>query len=76
MHYLRLFCADGKTKVVAGIRELVNAALHVSLSGRVEGAVIAEQEVVDRVRQDLGFCLKPPEVEHGAISPVLDADAT
>ena len=55
MHYLRLICADYKTKVVAGIRELVNAASHVSLSGRVEGAVIAEQEVVDGVIQDLGF---------------------
>ena len=75
MHYLCLFCADGKTKVVAGIRELVNVALHVSLSGSVEGAVIGEQEVVDGVSLDLGFCLKPPEIECGAISPVLDANA-
>ena len=61
MHYLSLLCADGKAKVVASIRELVNAVLHASLCGSVEGTVIGEQEVV--------------EVEDGAISPVLDADA-
>ena len=68
MHYLSLLCADGKAKVVAIIRELVNAVLHASLCGSFEGTVIGEQEVV-------GFHLKPAEVEDGAISPVLDADA-
>ena len=61
MHYLSLLCADGNAKAVASIRELVNAVLHASLCGSVEGTVIGEQEVV--------------EVEDGAISPVLDADA-
>ena len=60
MHYLSLLCADGKAKVVAGIRELVNAVLHASLCGSIKGTVISEQEVVDGVCRTLGFHLKPP----------------
>ena len=49
MQYLSLLCADGKAIVVAGLRELVNTTLHLSLSGSIEGAVISEQEIVDIV---------------------------
>ena len=42
MNYLGLFCAIGKTKVVAGIREQINTVLHAIFSVSIEGAVIGE----------------------------------
>ena len=47
MHYLSLDGADCEPKVVAGIKELVNAVLHVRLRGSVEGAVISKKDDVD-----------------------------
>ena len=46
VHHLSLLGADCEPKVVAGIRELINAVLHVRFRSRVEGAIISKQEVV------------------------------
>lgn len=50
VHYFSLHGADCEPKVVAGIRELANAALHVRFAGSVEGAMISKQEDVDGIR--------------------------
>lgn len=47
-----------QAKVVSGIRELVNAMLHICLGGSIEGRIIGEQEVVDDVRLNLGLRLQ------------------
>ena len=75
VHSFYLFCADSEAEVVASIGELVNAMLHVSLGGSVEGAIIGEQKVVDSVRLNLGLRLQSPEVEHGAGKTPSDANS-
>ena len=42
VHHLSLLGADCEPKVVAGIRELINAVLHVCFRGSVEGTVISK----------------------------------
>ena len=49
MHHLSLPGADCEPNVVASIRELIDAVLHVRFKGSVEGAVISKQEVVDGI---------------------------
>ena len=48
-HHLSLLGADCEPNVVASIRELIDAVLHVRFKGSVEGAVISKQEVVDGI---------------------------
>ena len=48
VHHLSLG-ADCEPKVVAGIRERIDAALHGYVRGSFEGAVISKQEVVDGI---------------------------
>ena len=72
---LRSFRTDREAEVVASIGEPVNAMLHVSLGGSVEGAIIGEQNVVDGVRLNLGLRLQSPEVEDGAVEAPSDADS-
>ena len=43
MHYLGLFCANGETKVVAGVREQINAVLHAIFSVSIEGAASSRE---------------------------------
>ena len=74
VQYFSLLYADGETEVCAGYGKFVYAALHVSFSAGVEGTVISKQEVPDDVCLDLGFCLKPPEVEQLAICTVPEVD--
>ena len=42
---------------------LASELVHGGFQGSVEGTVVSKQEVVDGVCLNLGFCLKPPEVE-------------
>ena len=49
MHHLSVLGADCGPKVVAGIRELVNAVLHVRFGGSVDGAIISKEEDVDGI---------------------------
>ena len=38
-------------------------------------AVVDKQKVPDDIRNNLGFCLKPPEVEQRTISSTSDSDS-
>lgn len=49
VHHLSLPGADCEPKVVAAIRELIDAVLFARFRGSVEGAVISKQEVVDGI---------------------------
>ena len=49
VHYLSFHGEDCEPKVFAGVRELVNAALHVRLGFNVEGAIISKQDDVDGI---------------------------
>ena len=50
VHHLSLLGADCEPKVVAGIREFIDAGLHVHFRGSVEGAVsISKLEVIDGI---------------------------
>ena len=51
-------CTDCEAGVLTGGGEPVNAMLHVSLKGSVEGTIIGEQKVVDGVRLNLGLRLQ------------------
>ena len=49
MHHLSLLGADCEPKVVAGIRDFIDAVLHVRFRVRVEGTVISKQKVIDGI---------------------------
>ena len=49
VQHLSLLGADCEPKVVAGIRELIDAVVHVRFRSSIEGAVISKQEVIDGI---------------------------
>ena len=49
VHHFSLLGVDCEPKVVAGIRELIDAVLHVRFRDSIEGVVISKQDVVDGI---------------------------
>ena len=75
VHHFCILCADCESEVVAGIGDSVNAMLHISLLGSVEGALIREEKVVHGVGLNLGLRLQWPEVEDEVVKMSSDADS-
>ena len=75
VHHFCILCADCEAEVVAGIGDSVNAMLHISLLGSVEGAIICEQKVVHGVGLNLGLRLQSPEVEDEVVKMPSEADS-